>query len=227
MHPSKPSSTDDIFGSAHSTPTAPAPAEQPSAPAPAPAASTTPFDDDLDDDFEGLEDAKEGSADDDFANISKDDFNSVFDSPQPSQVKSESTFDFGTLSTGSLPNANANAQAQAAAESNATPGPLPPVKADTGDWDAMFSGLEPAGSESPQEERPAAKRAETDDDPMLKQLVGMGYSRDQAVGALEKYDYNLERVSSPVLHCLLFPGTDLTFSRRRTSSPASHEPSVP
>ena len=45
--------------------------------------------DDLDDDFEGLEDAKEGSADDDFANISRsglDDFNPMFDSsPPPSQ----------------------------------------------------------------------------------------------------------------------------------------------
>ena len=197
MHPSKSSSVDDIFGSALSTPTAAAPAEQSSAPvpapAPAPAPAKTPFDDDLDDDFEGLEDAKEGSADDDFANISKDDFNSVFDSPQPSQVKSES-FDFGTLSTGSLPHPDANAQA--AAESNATPGPIPPVKADTGDWDAMFSGLEPAGSGEPEEEkRPAAKRADTDDDPMLKQLVGMGYPRDSALGALEKYDYNLERVS--------------------------------
>lgn len=191
IHPSKPSNADDIFGSSLSTPTAAAPATQSSAPAPS--SSKTPFDDDLDDDFEGLEDAKEGSADDDFANISKDDFNSVFDSPQPSQMKSESTYDFGTLSTGSLPNANA----QAAAESNATPGPLPPVKADAGDWDAMFSELEPAGNGSPkEEERPGAKRADTgDDDPMLKQLVGMGYTRDQSVSALEKYDYNLERVS--------------------------------
>ena len=197
--PSKSSSADDIFGSALSTPTVAAPANQSSTPAPTagaastPAADKTPFDDDLDDDFEGLEDAKEGSADDDFANISRDDFNSVFDSPQTSQVKSE--FDFGTLSTGSLPNADANAQA--AAESNATPGPLPPVKADAGDWDAMFSDLKPAGSGSPkEEERPEAKRTESgDDDPMLKQLVGMGYTRDQSLSALEKYDYNLERVS--------------------------------
>lgn len=119
----------------------------------------------------------------------------MFDSPQTSQVKSD--FDFGTLSTGSLPSANANANAQAAAESNATPGPLPPVKADAGDWDAMFSDLKPAGSDSPKdEERPETKRMESsDDDPMLKHLVGMGYTRDQSLSALEKYDYNLERVS--------------------------------
>ena len=190
---SKSSSADDIFGSAHSTPTA-APASQP----PAAAADKTPFDDDLDDDFEGLEDAKEGSADDDFANISRsglDDFNSVFDSPQASQMKSESTFDFGTLSTGSLPGAPAaNAAAAPAGEAPA------PAKTDAADWDAMFSGLEPTRSGSPEEkaaERPDAKRVDTgEDDPMLTQLVGMGYSRDSAVAALEKYDYNLERVSS-------------------------------
>jgi len=37
----------------------------------------------IEDEFDGLEDAKEGSADDDFANISRsgfDDFNPVFDS---------------------------------------------------------------------------------------------------------------------------------------------------
>lgn len=33
------------------------------------------------------------------------------------------------------------------------------------------------------------------DDPILKDLTGMGYSRSDALNALEKYDYNLERVS--------------------------------
>lgn len=120
----------------------------------------------------------------------------MFDSPQASQVKSESTFDFGTLSTGSLPGAPVGANAAAVPAGDA---PAPAAKTDAGDWDAMFSGLEPAGSGSPEEkagERPETKRADTgEDDPMLTQLVGMGYSRDSAVAALEKYDYNLERVS--------------------------------
>ncbi|SPO05707.1 related to EDE1 protein [Cephalotrichum gorgonifer] len=207
---SNPDNADDIFGSAVSvTPTAKSPAIQSSAPT---LPSKTPFDDDLDDDFEGLEDAKEGSADDDFANISRsglDDFSSVFDSPQTSQMKTDSTFDFGTLSTGSLPsNANANASPNAASpaaptttdtKADADLTPVPATKADSGDWDAMFSGLEPAGSGSPkaaEEERPGTKRAETDDDPMLKQLVGMGYSRSDGLSALEKYDYNLERAAN-------------------------------
>ena len=33
------------------------------------------------------------------------------------------------------------------------------------------------------------------DDPILKNLTSMGYSRQDALQALEKYDYNLERVS--------------------------------
>lgn len=128
----------------------------------------------------------------------------MFDSPQTSQVKSESTFDFGTMSTGSLPGAPANANAAAAPAGDAPA----PAKADAGDWDAMFSGLEPAGNGLPEEkagEGPETKKTDTgEDDPMLTHLVGMGYSRDSAVAALEKYDYNLERVSS-VPFLSLFP----------------------
>jgi epidermal growth factor receptor substrate 15 len=191
-------SADDIFGTPLSqTPTSTAPA-QPQATA----SAKTPFDDDDDlddDDFEGLEDAKEGSADDDFANISRsglDDFNSVFDSPQPSQVKSDSAFDFGTLSTSSLP-----ANPGSATSPGPTSGGADGAKADAGDWDAMFSGLDSIGAGEPPaktetEERPEAKRADTaEDDPMLKQLVGMGYPRGDALSALEKFDYDLERVS--------------------------------
>jgi epidermal growth factor receptor substrate 15 len=36
------------------------------------------------------------------------------------------------------------------------------------------------------------------DDPILKNLTSMGYPRGDALAALEKYDYNLERVSSHI-----------------------------
>jgi len=36
------------------------------------------------------------------------------------------------------------------------------------------------------------------DDPILKNLTGMGYPRKEALAALEKYDYNLERVSASI-----------------------------
>ena len=39
------------------------------------------------------------------------------------------------------------------------------------------------------------------DDPILKRLTGMGYSRDAAVKALEKYDYNIDKVRFLPTHC--------------------------
>jgi epidermal growth factor receptor substrate 15 len=70
----------------------------------------------------------------------------------------------------------------------------------------LASGVETGngdGSGSAQEQqaaRPGAPgRALTEegehDDPILKNLTGMGYPRKDALAALEKYDYNLERVS--------------------------------
>lgn len=184
--------------------------------------------DDLDDDFDGLEDAKEGSADDDFQTISRsglDDFNPVFDSSPPqSQTKSEpatapfgqeSSYDFGSASTTSAAPAGAGA---------GTAGP-DKSSADAHDWDSIFATLDspngsaigtaaplnaPASVATPvaapaaapvaePESRPLPTRGLTedgkDDDPILKNLTNMGYSRSDALLALEKYDYNLERVS--------------------------------
>lgn len=172
---------------------------------------------DLDDDFAGLEDAKEGSADDEFANISRsglDDFNPVFDSsPPPSQLKSESTnvsnafgidssYDFGSVSATS-----ADAPAPAPATS---PGQTGPKASDNHDWDAIFASLDDTGSaptktgdenKSPTDTRPTTLgRVLTEDgahdDPILKNLTSMGYTRHDALSALEKYDYNLERAAN-------------------------------
>ncbi|KAI0852005.1 hypothetical protein F5Y00DRAFT_228386 [Daldinia vernicosa] len=181
--------------------------------------------DDPDDDFADLEDAKEGSADDEFANLSRsnlDDFNPVFDSsPPPSQPKSESTnasnafgidssYDFGTVSstsgaaTGAGPSNNANTSFSGQA----------PAAPNNQDWEALFSSFDspsdlPAKSnednkspvQSQSSGRPStAGRALSDegkhDDPIVKNLTGMGYSRTDAVNALEKYDYNLERAAN-------------------------------
>jgi epidermal growth factor receptor substrate 15 len=43
---------------------------------------------------------------------------------------------------------------------------------------------------------PAITPGEEHDDPILKRLTGMGYTRGEALGALEKYDYDINRVSS-------------------------------
>lgn len=194
------SNADDIFGST-------------TLPATSQGSATKGAFDDLDDDFEGLEDAKEGSADDDFANISRsglDDYNPMFDSSPPaSQAKSESTafgnessFDFiSSNSATSAPGQSSNGQ-QKGAESH--------------DWDAIFSGLDsptaaaaqpvqsnntgPAQEESGESRPPAPGRALTEagehDDPILKNLTSMGYSRPAALAALEQYDYNLERAAN-------------------------------
>lgn len=170
--------------------------------------------DDLDSDFEGLEDAKEGSADEDFANISRsglDDFNPVFDSSPPgSQTKTESTafgnesFDFISASSTGPTQPAAGAQQQKAPEAH--------------DWDAIFSGLDspsaaaaqPAAPEKPEGTEPhpgqqAMNRTfsteSEHDDPILKSLTSMGYKRSEALEALEKYDYDLDKVNSNVHFC--------------------------
>ena len=172
-----------------------------------------PFDDDFDD-FDDLEDAHEGDADDDFANISVhdrsglDDFNPMFDSPPKLRH----------LTTGSSGFGGESAFSEFTQSPLQTTQPISPTTAvnDNHDWDAVFAGLDqpapgaPASNPTPigngasstttPKERPQIGRALTDtgahDDPILKNLTGMGYSRADALSALEKYDYNLERVSS-------------------------------
>ncbi|KAM0426990.1 hypothetical protein ACHAPT_007888 [Fusarium lateritium] len=206
------SSVDDIFGTSA---TGTAPASKQAAPSNPPQAKGG-FED-LEDEFEGLEDAKEGSGEEDFANISRsglDDFNPVFDSSPPgSQTKTESTafgnesFDFITAS-------------QAGPAQPPTGGQQKPPEAH--DWDAIFSGLEspsaaaatpaaaaapaaadkPAGGDaaSPRPNQQALNRslsAESEhDDPILKSLTGMGYQRNDALAALEKFDYDLDKAAN-------------------------------
>ncbi|KAK4152607.1 hypothetical protein C8A00DRAFT_34697 [Chaetomidium leptoderma] len=253
------SNVDDIFGSsaAHQPAATAATTSSTSRPTTAATATTTKgaFDD-LDDDFEGLEDAKEGSADDDFANISRsglEDFNPVFDSsPPPSQPKSdsahtgavfgtESSFDFGSLSGTSAAGSTAGPAAPtisgAAGQGGANQSKAPTSQtAESHDWDALFSTLDSAtptasshtlatsietgagngttttaaaangaggggadvGNDNNRPNAPGRALTEEGehDDPILKNLTGMGYSRTDALAALEKYDYNLDRVST-------------------------------
>ncbi|KAG5949777.1 hypothetical protein E4U53_005773 [Claviceps sorghi] len=204
---SKTLTADEIFGAAEAGPPPPSSSSSATSSAAAAAAagaataSGKGVFDDLDDDFEGLEDAKEGSADDDFANISRDDFNPVFDSSPPaSQAKSESTA-FGNESTFDF-----------VSSGSAVGGSSQPKPAESHDWDAIFAGLdEPTNSAAPgaaegggdrmgSDRPPPPGRALTEkgehDDPILKSLTSMGYTRGDAVAALEKYDYNLEKAAN-------------------------------
>ncbi|RSM00534.1 hypothetical protein CDV31_011748 [Fusarium ambrosium] len=200
-------SVDDIFGTSA---TAPSPAPKQAGPTNPPPAKGG-FED-LEDEFEGLEDAKEGSGEEDFANISRsglDDFNPVFDSSPPgSQTKTESTafgnesFDFISASQAGPAQPPAGGQ-QKAPEAH--------------DWDAIFSGLESPSAAAatpataPAADKPAAgdasrpgqqplnrsMSAESEhDDPLLKSLTGMGYQRNDALSALEKFDYDLDKAAN-------------------------------
>ncbi|KAI0181232.1 hypothetical protein GGR52DRAFT_523368 [Hypoxylon sp. FL1284] len=183
--------------------------------------------DDLDDDFADLEDAKEGSADDEFANLSRsnlDDFNPVFDtSPPPSQPKSESTnvsnafgidssYDFGNVSSASGTTVGGGAPTNPNANAPSFTGQAP-VAPNNHDWEALFAPLDTpdnATTKNGDEEnspvqshssgRPGiASRALSDegrhDDPIVKNLTAMGYSRTEVVNALEQHDYNMERAA--------------------------------
>ena len=97
------------------------------------------------------------------------------------------------------------------------------LSATSHDWDAIFAGLDgPLSSQSKgahqsgfetsnagvgsshgegssaTTSKPPLGRALTSgtehDDPILKKLTGMGYPRDLALGALEQYDYNIDKV---------------------------------
>lgn len=214
-------SVDDIFSAPAASAPEPTPAAT-AAPVVAPAAvpDTTASEDafdELDDDFEGLEDAREGSADDDFANVNRstlDDFQSAFDSSPTGKLDSrtsfgvDSSFDFSTLGASST-------SAGTAAASQNVNGAKASAAADTGDWFSFATGdAEPAAAEaapaaaefSPSAAtedaaRPATlnrldtQESTTHDDPILRQLTSMGYTRSVALNALEKYDYNVDRVS--------------------------------
>lgn len=179
--------------------------------------------DDFDNEFDDLEDAKEGG-DDDFAEIAGndrsglDDFNPVFDSPSGSKGAQHAAH--GSDAFGDAFGDYTQSPQTLTSQSTANATSL----GDAHDWDAIFAGLgEPASTTAPvptneleptstsakttnganlnvsAPERPAIGRALTEagvhDDPILKSLMALGYSRPDSLSALEKYDYNLERVS--------------------------------
>ena len=164
-------------------------------------------------------------------NTDLDDFNPIFDSPIPSRTvgqgsQSSSTFpqtdsfaDFeASPATGSGPVAQ---QGSGTANANASH-----------DWDAIFAGLDapqnngvqaaddlgftPTKSAKSQQRgviAPEGKKTApsadvyADDADILKRLTGMGYPRDKSLKALEKYDYNIDKVRNltpAVVFCVIW-----------------------
>ena len=161
-------------------------------------------------DFGDLTEAKEADEkSDDGFNATRhhefDDFNPTFDSPAPSRTAVAPQQPSGNL----LPanNNNFNDFEPTLAPAAVPPSSArPPASGQSHDWDAIFAGLDtPQNGEvtapkqaQPNGERPTPARSVTEDsqsdDPILKRLTAMGWSRDESLGALEKYDYNIDEV---------------------------------
>ena len=186
---------------------------------PVPAKNT--IQDDFDDEFAGLEEAKEASdqGDVDFASSRRNDFdqfNPVFDSPAASRHTAQST-------ASTFPPSDSFVDFESSFTNAGSSRQQAPQETPSHDWDAMFAGLDSPQnngvsselgprdfSSSIQSPNPAAQpkpagkpplnRVMTEDtehdDPILKRLTGMGYPRRESLAALEKFDYNLDKVCS-------------------------------
>ncbi|CAK7263767.1 hypothetical protein SEPCBS119000_000653 [Sporothrix epigloea] len=184
----------------------------PAASAPAAPTSEDSAFDELDDDFEGLEDAREGSADDEFAAVNGstlDDFQSAFDSSPTGKLDShtslgvDSSYDFSALGAPSA----SGATTQNADSGNAPAGHTDwfSFAADTAKpaaTDAIPAAEDTSASTVEGSARPAAlnrmdtQESTTNDDPILQKLTSMGYARSVALDALEKYNYNVDRAAN-------------------------------
>lgn len=181
--------------------------------------------DDFEKEFGDLAEAKEADdkGDDEVILVGKDafdDFNPVFDSPTPSRttvnppstsIPTDNGFrDFESSIAG---NGASTGSQQATSQ---------PTSNSNHDWDAIFAGLDNSASKNaepasqsasrslttqPQPQPPSSSEAKKPalnrglstgtehDDPILKRLTVMGYPRDASLSALEKFDYNIDKVS--------------------------------
>jgi epidermal growth factor receptor substrate 15 len=148
--------------------------------------------DDDDDDEEPTGQAQKNAPDFDFS----------FDSPSHKNTAS-SSIDAGHGGSSeffSFDNAHA-----ATAHTTASPNGAD-AKAGDHDWDALFApldgakpatGEEPTNGSDPKAPGWALATDSGEDDLILQRLTGMGFARDDSLAALEKFDYNLDKVSLP------------------------------
>ncbi|KAI4178472.1 MAG: hypothetical protein LQ346_007431 [Caloplaca aetnensis] len=165
--------------------------------------------DDFDNEFGDLSEAKEADdkSDEVFTHKSGlDEFNPTFESPASSRTANfqpQSNFNNFSDFESSISSAQPSSTREQPAASNAPH-----------DWDAIFAGLDtpqnsgvqaeptqqPAqnGSAQVQGGKPSLGRGMSvgteHDDPLVKDLTSMGFRRDDCVKALEKFDYNQEKV---------------------------------
>lgn len=171
-----------------------------------------PINDDFDDAFDDLSEAKEADdkGDDELSSARKDafdEFNPTFDSPTPSKSAGypSSTFtahgDFRDFESSIGLSSQAPNKRQ---QNEQKPFAL------TRDWEAMFADLQLenpqnngvqaetkfAQTPTPASTLPQGQVGTGHDDPIVERLTGMGYPRESSVQALEKFDYNIDKVCS-------------------------------
>ncbi|KAI1615886.1 hypothetical protein EDD36DRAFT_379993, partial [Exophiala viscosa] len=139
------------------------------------------------------------------------DFDPTFDSPpqtKPSTAPHASAYASVTNGT-PAPVGETLFGSNGTAPTNSYAGPASPVPAVSHDWDALFAPLN-TSTDSPsvqssaqpvQDTRPELGRALSTgtehDDPILKRLTAMGWTREESLDALEKFDYNIDKVRCP------------------------------
>jgi epidermal growth factor receptor substrate 15 len=156
--------------------------------------------------FAGMDLAPAAEADDDddepesHGVKNTNDFDFSFDSPAQKQQPLSAT-NTGQGSSSEFFSFDNNVHA-ATAEPVGSPsegGPKPAAH----EWDALFAPLDNAkaatGEDSPEDKSKqpgwALNNDTGEDDLILQRLTGMGFTRDESLEALEKYDYNLDKVS--------------------------------
>ena len=129
------------------------------------------------------------------------DFDFSFDSPSQKNTAS-SSIDAGHA--GSSEFFSFNNPHAATAQTTASPNGAD-TKAGDHDWDTLFApldgakpatGEEPSNGSDPKAPGWALATDTGEDDLILQRLTGMGFPRDDSLEALEKFDYNLDKVSS-------------------------------
>ncbi|KAL2821742.1 hypothetical protein BDW59DRAFT_149956 [Aspergillus cavernicola] len=141
-------------------------------------------DDDDDDDFEQT-DSRNNNMNFDFS----------FDSSPSQQQKAAPAETTGSDFFGSFDQGTNAPSSSGPVDQNAKP--------DNHDWEALFAPLDnaksssaeaPNGAPSTDPKKPGwALQNETQDDPNLQRLTGMGFPRDDSLAALESFDYNIDK----------------------------------
>lgn len=169
--------------------------------------------DDFDTGFDDLSEAREAEdrGDDDFmlapnGRDSLDEFNPVFDSPAATAASLQTP----TNRTGHPTDSFSDFEHLSQGFNQATGAQMPSTSS-SHDWDAMFSGLDSSQLDRPVQETLSEHGGNTEerslqlgraistgtehDDPILKKLTGMGYPRADALDALEKSDYDINKAA--------------------------------